>query len=131
MHQAIAEDDRHRPSTHVRHNVATALWKPHHTSPMAGDSSILHRQQDPGESQARPHVPEPRPGRPLQLQPPGGHLAQRHSMTSAGSLRLRLSGYFSRKHLIQKYTHPEAVTKQQLRDLWQLYKDMGFPEDRL
>ena len=43
------------------------------------------------------------------------------NMTSAGSLRLRLSGYFSRKHLIQKYTFPEAVTKQQLRDLWPLY----------
>ena len=53
------------------------------------------------------------------------------NITSTGSLRLRLSGFFSRKHLIQKYTFPEAVTKQQLRDLWQLYKDMGFPEDRL
>ena len=42
------------------------------------------------------------------------------NMTSAESLRLRLSGYFSRKHLIQKYTFPEAITKQQLRHLWQL-----------
>ena len=53
------------------------------------------------------------------------------NITSAGSLRLRLSRYFRRKHLIQKYTFPEAVMKQHLRELWQLYKDMGFPEDRL
>ena len=53
------------------------------------------------------------------------------TITSAGSLKLRLSGYFSRKNLIKKYTFEEAVTRQQLQNLWQLYKDMGFPEDLL
>ena len=48
---------------HAQHDVATALRQSHHPSPVARNSSVVRRQQDPGECHPRPHVREPRPGR--------------------------------------------------------------------
>ncbi|CAE6952265.1 unnamed protein product [Symbiodinium sp. CCMP2592] len=45
---------------------------------------------------------------------------------SAGSTKLRLSGYHSRKHLIRTIAYPEDVAKRQLQELDDLYGDLGF-----
>ena len=47
---------------------------------------------------------------------------------SAGSMRLRLSGYHSRKHLVKATTFPKIVTHQQETDLDELYHTLGFTD---
>ncbi|CAE7679264.1 unnamed protein product [Symbiodinium sp. CCMP2592] len=45
---------------------------------------------------------------------------------SAGTTKLRLSGYHSRKHLIRTSAYPEDVAQRQLQELDDLYGDLGY-----
>ena len=47
---------------------------------------------------------------------------------SAGSMRLRLSGYHSRKHLIQSIAYPAKIATQQTADLDNLYSGLGYTD---
>ena len=49
---------------------------------------------------------------------------------SAGSMRLRLSGYHSRKHLIRSTAHPAEIAAQQAADLDNLYCTLGFEDHK-
>ncbi|CAE7316699.1 unnamed protein product [Symbiodinium sp. CCMP2592] len=45
---------------------------------------------------------------------------------SAGTTKLRLSGYHSRKHLIRTIAYPEDVAQRQIQELDDLYGDLGY-----
>ncbi|CAE7561495.1 unnamed protein product, partial [Symbiodinium necroappetens] len=46
---------------------------------------------------------------------------------SAGSRKLRLSGYHSRRHMIESTVFPQSLAQQQLQALDDLYFKLGFP----
>ena len=52
---------------------------------------------------------------------------QFRSMKSAGSINLTLSGLRSRVSLIKKYSFPQAVIQQQLKELAAIYVNRSFP----
>eukprot|EP00439_Symbiodinium_sp_Y106_P001653 s1990_g1.t1 len=49
---------------------------------------------------------------------------------AAGSMRLRLSGYHSRKHLIRSIAYPAEIAAQQAADLDNLYCTLGFEDHK-
>ena len=50
--------------------------------------------------------------------------------TSAGSVKLRLSGYSSRLHLIKATAFPETIAQQQIANLENLYDTLGYTDHR-